>query len=285
LNAIPLAARYATFMLAPRASAHDVLDRLRRLRIDDGLVVGIGEPLVRALGATLPGLRTFPGLSTARCGVPSTQAALFVHTRDSDHGGALRAMRRALEVLGDGVLLDEDVVAFKHDIGRDLSGYEDGTENPKGDAAVAAAIVAGAAPGLDGSSFVAAQRWVHDLRRVDGMEPRERDELIGRDRETNVELADPPPHAHTRRSQQESFDPPAFMVRRSMPFGGLREHGLYFVAYVAALATFERVLVRMAGLDDGVVDGLFAFSRPVSGGYYWCPPLDGAHLDLRALGA
>jgi hypothetical protein len=24
----------------------------------------------------------------------------------------------------------------------------------------------------------------------------------------------------------------------------------------------------------GVVDGLFTFSRPVTGGYYWCPPLD-----------
>ncbi len=73
------------------------------------------------------------------------------------------------------------------------------------------------------------------------------------------------------------------MVRRSMPYGTVGEHGLYFVAFVAALDTFERMMARMAGLEDGIVDGVFQFSRPVSGGYYWCPPLEGEHLDLRAL--
>ncbi|MBS1138382.1 MAG: Dyp-type peroxidase, partial [Proteobacteria bacterium] len=31
-------------------------------------------------------------------------------------------------------------------------------------------------------------------------------------------------------------------------------------------------------------DALFSFSRPVTGGYYWCPPLTGGMLDLRRLG-
>jgi putative iron-dependent peroxidase len=69
------------------------------------------------------------------------------------------------------------------------------------------------------------------------------------------------------------------MYRRSMCYSGIAEHGLYFVAYLAALDQFERVLRRMAGLDDGVVDG-----RAATGGYYWCPPLEGGRLDLRALG-
>jgi putative iron-dependent peroxidase len=192
-------------------------------------------------------------------------------------------MRRALAGLGDGVRIEEDVAAFKHGTGRDLSGYEDGTENPKDDAAVAAAVVSGEGAGRDGASFVAVQRWVHDLARLERFAPRARDELIGRSLETNEELADAPAHAHIRRSQQEGFDPPAFMVRRSMPYGTVREHGLYFVAYVASLGAFERMLTRMAGLEDGIADGLFQFSRPVSGGYYWCPPVAGAHLDLSAL--
>ncbi|HEX6086288.1 MAG TPA: peroxidase, partial [Thermoanaerobaculia bacterium] len=40
---------------------------------------------------------------------------------------------------------------------------------------------------------------------------------------------------------------------------------------------------RMVGHDDGIVDGLFSFSRPVTGGYYWCPPVDKDQLDLSAL--
>ena len=46
---------------------------------------------------------------------------------------------------------------------------------------------------------------------------------------------------------------------------------------------FERQLRRMAGLDDGIVDGLLQFTRAVSGGSYWCPPTRDDRLDLSAL--
>jgi putative iron-dependent peroxidase len=37
-------------------------------------------------------------------------------------------------------------------------------------------------------------------------------------------------------------------------------------------------------LEDGIVDGLFGFTRPVTGGYYWCPPHNGGRVDLSAVG-
>jgi porphyrinogen peroxidase len=36
--------------------------------------------------------------------------------------------------------------------------------------------------------------------------------------------------------------------------------------------------------QNGVVDALFLFLRPVTGGYYWCPPTRGNRVDLRILG-
>ncbi|HLL21198.1 MAG TPA: Dyp-type peroxidase [Kofleriaceae bacterium] len=276
----PLAAssNYVTLSLVNAAAARDVVARLSELRVDDTLIVGIGEPLVRALGRPVEGLHTFPALSGLGPAVPSTQGAVFLQTRTTDHGGALTAMVHVIDAIGAGVRIDEDVPASKHDIGRDLSGFEDGTENPQGDDAIAAAITA------DGSSFVAVQRWIHDLRALAALDGPLRDQVIGRSMETNEELEDAPAHAHVKRTAQESFDPPAFMVRRSMPYGTVREHGLYFVAFIAELERFDRMLRRMCGLDDGIVDGLFSFSRPVSGGYYWCPPVIGTQLDLRRLG-
>jgi putative iron-dependent peroxidase len=269
----PLAAagRYVALSLAPGASPHALLDSLRKIHIDESIVIGLAEPLVR-----IAGLHAFPAMP-GPVAIPSTQAAVWVHVRAEDHGHSLRALRHVLAALGEAVRVEEDVLGFRHDIGRDLSGFEDGTENPKDEAAHAAAICA------DGSSFVAAQRWVHDLASLERLDNRARDALIGRNLETNEELADAPPHAHIKRAQQESFEPPAFMIRRSMPYGTTREHGLYFVAYVSELAKFERMLVRMTGADDGLVDGLFQFSRPVSGGYYWCPPVDGRHLAVSEL--
>jgi putative iron-dependent peroxidase len=32
-----------------------------------------------------------------------------------------------------------------------------------------------------------------------------------------------------------------------------------------------------------VIDGLYRFSRPLTGGYYWCPPLTAGGLDLSLL--
>lgn len=47
---------------------------------------------------------------------------------------------------------------------------------------------------------------------------------------------------------------------------------------------FEAQLRRMTGHDDGISDALFSFTRPLTGGYYWCPPLGAAGVDLQALG-
>ena len=277
LSAVTPAARYIVLDVPPDVPASSVARRLHELHIDDGLVVGLGEPLLRALGKDVPGVRTFPALAGPGCAIPSTQGSLLLMTRGEDHGDTLIAMQRAMAILGGGLRVVEDVAAFRHGSGRDLTGYEDGTENPTGDKAIAAAITA------DGSSFVAVQRWIHDLGGFEKLSPAERNAVFGRDRESNEELADAPPSAHVKRSAQEDFEPAAFMVRRSMPYGTVTEHGLYFVAYGHSFDAYEAVLHRMIGRDDGIVDGLFRFSRPVTGGYYWCPPAADGRLDLRAL--
>jgi porphyrinogen peroxidase len=40
----------------------------------------------------------------------------------------------------------------------------------------------------------------------------------------------------------------------------------------------------MTGEEDGITDATFRFSRPISGSYFWCPPVANGKLDLRALG-
>ena len=41
---------------------------------------------------------------------------------------------------------------------------------------------------------------------------------------------------------------------------------------------------RMSGEEDGIVDGLFQISRPITNSYYWCPPMKDGALDLSVLG-
>ncbi len=168
--------------------------------------------------------------------------------------------------------------------GLDLTGYEDGTENPEGDDAGDAAIVQGAGSALDGSSFVAVQQWIHDLDRFNAKAQGERDDIIGRRLSDNEELDEAPVSAHVKRTAQESFDPEAFVVRRSLPWADAHGEGLMFVAFGKSLDAFEAQLRRMAGQEDGVIDGLFRFTRPISGSYFWCPPVSDGKLDLATLG-
>ncbi|MFZ5876703.1 MAG: Dyp-type peroxidase [Nitrospirota bacterium] len=283
LAAPPILGRSLTFRMT---SGGDLRSALKRLR--DGFdvewgVVGVGEPVARALGRDVPGLRVFPGLAGSGCSVPSTQQGLWVLLRGHDRGVIFDMTERIQSFLHEAFILDDALDTFTYAGGKDLTGYEDGTENPRDEAAIGAALVP-AGKGLEGSSFVAVQRWAHDLRRFRSFPSDTRDAVMGRRADTNAEIADAPPSAHVKRSAQESYDPPAFMVRRSMPWATAREQGLEFIAYVESLDRYERVLRRMVGLDDGIVDALFSFSRPVSGGYYWCPPVAGGRLDLSRLG-
>jgi putative iron-dependent peroxidase len=68
-----------------------------------------------------------------------------------------------------------------------------------------------------------------------------------------------------------------------MPFTGARRDGLVFVAFGRTLDAFEVQLKRMAGIEDGIPDALFRFSHPVSGAYYWCPPVRDGQLNLDAV--
>jgi putative iron-dependent peroxidase len=272
----PPLARYLTFGLKEGADAGAVLRLLAEIEHDPKTVVGVGLPL----GPSIPGLRAFPAELPA---FPSTQHALWVWLAHGEPGRMFDAgrafagrFRGLLEVV-------DEVDAFGYRGGRDLSGFVDGTENPKGDAAVAAAIVAGRGAGLDGGSFVAVQRWVHDLDAVEKMTAAARAGAVGRDQETDEELEDAPRSAHVKRTAQESFEPEAFILRRSMPYGGVREHGLNFVAFGESLDRFERQLRRMSGHDDGIPDGILSFTRAVSGGYYFCPPVRAGRCDLSAL--
>jgi putative iron-dependent peroxidase len=278
----PSLGRFVTFELREGADPAAVVRALSASEHDPKTVIGVGTPLADALARPIAGLRAFPDDLPP---FPSTQHAVWAFLTHGD-STLLFDAGRALAARFHGLLyIVDEVDAFTYRAGRDLSGFVDGTENPKGEDALRAAIIAGRGAGLDGGSFVAVQRWVHDLDAVDRMSAAARAGAVGRDPETDVELPDAPTSAHVKRTAQESFDPPAHILRRSMPYGGIREHGLNFVAFGESLDRFERQLRRMAGRDDGIPDGILAFTRAVSGAYYFCPPLRQGRCDLSALGA
>mgnify|MGYP002414134799 CR=1 FL=1 len=249
LDAIPDHARHLFFGLDPSDDPRAALRALATACDGKLAVLGIGVKVAGKLGVDLAGLR----------------------------GHALQAM--AAPAFTQVQAID----SFRYRDSRDLTGYEDGTENPKDEAAAEAAIAQGQGRGIDGSSFAAVQQWLHGFPVFDALPRAQQNNCFGRDRDSNEELGDAPESAHVKRTAQEDFDPEAFVVRRSMPWVAGADAGLLFLAFGKSFNAFEAQLRRMTGHDDGISDALFHFTRPLTGGYYWCPPMAGNEVDLSAL--
>jgi len=283
LNEETKLARYLSFSIDSQTDISAALSALNANIDPDTTVVGIGHSLVSMLNKTVPGLSVLPAQSASGIDIPSSPAALWCWLRGDDRGELFHRSREIEAMLAPGFLLNDVIDSFQYYQNRDLSGYEDGTENPEGDEAIEAAIIQGQGAGLDGGSFVAVQQWLHDFEVFDLMTTQQQDDAIGRHISDNEEFDEAPETAHVKRSAQENFKPEAFMLRRSMPWAEGMNAGLVFVAFGKSFDAFEAILNRMLGYDDDISDALFEFTKPINGAYYWCPPVKAGKLDLTAL--
>ena len=278
-------ARYLSFTIDSESDVGTALADLVEYIDPSNTVIGLGESLISLLDKQIKGLRVMPAQTSRGIDIPSTPMALWCWLRGNDRGELYHRSRQIESLLTPGFILHEVIDSFQYDQNRDLCGYEDGTENPQAEEAIKAAIVQDWGAGLDGSSFVAVQQWLHDMDVYELMTIQEQDDVIGRHISDNEEFDEAPASAHVKRAAQESFSPEAFILRRSMPWSEDMDAGLVFVAFGHSFDAFEAILNRMLGKEDGIKDGLFSFTKPITGAYYWCPPVtqDGK-LDLQILG-
>lgn len=228
---VPAHARHLFFSLQSPEALPAALDALLP-QVDGEQLIWVSAPRWPRPWAVTYRLRAFPQLDAA-VENPSTQHALWLWLR-GDERGDLLLRAQALELaLAPALRLADSVDGFLHRGGHDLTGYEDGTENPVDEEAVQAAI------GADGSSFAAFQLWKHDLEYFKSLPQADQDNIIGRRLSDNEELDDAPESAHVKRTAQESFEPEAFMVRRSVAWADQRGAGLAFVALGHSFDAFD----------------------------------------------
>ena len=282
LQPVPKQAVYLNCNLLHKTSLPQAIEVLQNINIASD-VVGIGQSLLDRFNKSVPGLKSMPLFASKNIYLPSTGTDLWCWLRGDDRGELLHRSRRIIQQLSPAFDLIEIVDSFRYAEGRDLTGYEDGTENPQDEAAVDAAICTSDDQSINGSSFVAVQQWQHDLDAFQAFSTEQQDNIIGRRSSDNEELDDAPESAHVKRTAQESFDPQAFLLRRSMPWSNNLQAGLMFVAFGHSFDAFEAQLNRMTGNEDGIEDGLFQFSSLLTGAYYWCPPMIQGQLNLAAI--
>ncbi len=249
-------------------------------------VVGFGRGLWDQLSPAVrpKAFRTFRSLEAEGRRAPATDGDLLVHLASRRPDLCFELATRIRGELGDAALVMDEVHGFRYRDSRDLTGFIDGTENPKGKARASAALIGREDAPFAGGSFAFTQRYVHALDAWATLSVAEQEKVIGRRKRDSQELSDraKPPTAHISRTVIEVDGEELEIVRHSFPYGTTSESGLFFIAYTRDLAIPEQMLARMIGTSgDGLHDRLMEFSRAVSGATFFAPSLS----MLRSLGS
>jgi porphyrinogen peroxidase len=156
----------------------------------------------------------------------------------------------------------------------------DGTENPVGNAASAAALVGGEDPDFSGGSYVIVQKYLHDMQAWNALSVEDQERAIGRSKLSDIEMSDEVKPANSHVAVNTITDPDGTqrqILRANMPFGDLSrgEFGTYYIAYAATPSVTEQMLVNMfIGRPPASHDRILDFSTAVTGCLFFAPSAD-----------
>jgi putative iron-dependent peroxidase len=170
----------------------------------------------------------------------------------------------------------DEVHGFRYFDDRDLIGFVDGTENPRGDAAFEAVLIGEEDPAFAGGSYVIVQKYLHDLQGWNALSTEAQERIIGRRKLDDIELDDSikPTSAHNALTTIVEDGKEIKILRDNMPFGrpGSAEFGTYFIGYSRSPRTIEQMLENMfIGKPPGNYDRLLDFSRAITGNLFFVP--------------
>lgn len=231
-----------------------------------------------ALNAVLPnevadGLKDFAAIDGSRHSAPTTQRDVWFWLHGAERDDVFDLVRAVDGAMSGVATAALDLSGFMYHDARDITGFIDGTANPKEDARLEAALVAEGKAGA-GGAFVLGQKWVHDLEAFNALAVADQERVFGRTKPDSVELEGDamPPWSHVSRTDLKIDGVGQKMYRRSAPFGTAEEHGLYFLGFTCDIDRFDNVLASMFGLSgDGEYDHLTDFSTAKTGSYWFAP--------------
>ncbi|GAB3309220.1 Dyp-type peroxidase [Epidermidibacterium keratini] len=253
------------------------------------LVVGIGSDFYDRVyeGPRPAHLHPFEELKGDRHTAPSTPGDLLLHIRAVRRDVIFELADLILREFGDAVEIADSTDGFRYFDDRDLLGFVDGSENPRGQFADDAVLVGDADPHFAGSSYVIVQKYLHDLDAWRAQSVEAQEDAIGRTKLENIEFPDDKKAAdsHVKLNTIHAPDGRQLkIVRDNMPFSEFSPNvkGTYFIGYAADPGVTEQMLRHMfIGNPPGTTDRILDFSTAKTGCLFFVPTQD--FLDNQPL--
>ena len=269
---------------AVRSFCADVGGLIRAVEFRDleaGLscVIGIGsDAWDRLFGKPRPAeLHPFREVRAGPRHAVSTPGDLMFHIRAKRMDLCFEMAAQIMARLAGAVTAIDEVHGFRYFDDRDLLGFVDGTENPRGEALIDAALIGEEDPAFAGGSYVIVQKYLHDLPGWNALSTEAQERIIGRTKLADIELDDSvkPTSAHSALNTITENGKELKILRDNMPFGsvGTAEFGTYFIGYCRTPRVTEQMIENMfIGRPPGNYDRLLDFSRAVTGTLFFVPP-------------
>jgi porphyrinogen peroxidase len=209
----------------------------------------------------------------------ATPGDLLFHIRSRRMDMCFELATQIMERIGDAVSPADEVQGFRYFEDRDLLGFVDGTENPRGAVAAEAVLVGEEDAPFAGGSYVIVQKYLHDMSGWNALSTEAQERIIGRRKLSDIEMDDAvkPASAHSALTVIVENGKQLQILRDNMPFGqpSRGEFGTYFIGYSRTPRVTELMLENMfVGRPPGNYDRLLDFSRAVTGGLFFAPSAD-----------
>src|SRR6516162_10145039 len=206
----------------------------------------------------------------------STPGDLIFHIRAKRMDLCFELATQLTARLGNAVSPVDEVHGFRYFDDRDLIGFVDGTENPRGGAVTDAVLIGEEDPTFANGSYVIVQKYLHDLAAWNTLSTEAQERIIGRIKLSDIELDDSvkPTSAHNALTTIVEDGEEKQILRDNMPFGqvGAGEFGTYFIGYSRSPRVTEQMIENMfIGRPPGNYNRLLNFSRPVTGTLFFVP--------------
>ncbi len=241
-------------------------------------VIGFGsDAWDRLFGAPRPAeLHPFREIRSGARHAVSTPGDLLFHIRAKRMDLCFELATQIVGRIGTAVSPVDEVQGFRYFDDRDLLGFVDGTENPRGAAVLDAVLIGDEDANFAGGSYVIVQKYLHDVGAWNGLSTEAQERIIGRTKLSDIELDDSvkPTSAHNALTTIVENGKEIKILRDNMPFGrpGTGEFGTYFIGYSRSPRTIEQMLENMfVGRPPGNYDRLLDFSRAITGNLFFAP--------------
>jgi putative iron-dependent peroxidase len=179
----------------------------------------------------------------------STPGDLLFHIRAKHMDLCFELATQIMARIGNAVDPGDEVHGFKNFDDRDLVGFVDGTENPRGGEVAEAALVGEEDAAFAGGSYVMVQKYLHDMKGWNALSTEAQEKIIGRKKLSDIELDESvkPTCSHSSLTTIEENGKEMKILRDNMPFGNAAqgEFGTYFIGYCRTPRTLEQMLENM----------------------------------------